>query len=213
MISHKHECIFIHIPKCGGTSLEQVIWPKPRQESDLWMGFVDKYHNRHQSGGLQHLFARHILQEVGEQVFNRYFKFSIVRNPWDKAVSQFSYMKKREDLREFIDLKVTDSFKTYLEKIKRKAHVQWEEQYKFVLDDRGERMVDFLGRFETLQRDAGSILERLGIRSELPHANPTAHDHYSTCYDAEAMEMVADFYADDIRLFKYSFETQQEASK
>ena len=43
MISHKHKCIFVHIPKTGGSSMENLIWPKwNRSESDLWLGFVEK---------------------------------------------------------------------------------------------------------------------------------------------------------------------------
>jgi hypothetical protein len=210
MISHKYQCIFVHIPRCGGTSLEHIIWPGPRRESDLWMGFVDKYHNKYQTGGLQHLFARQILQEVGEQVFRKYFKFSFVRNPWDKAISQFSYIKRRDDLRDYIGLSENDSFKTYLGKIRTKPHVQWEKQYEFILDDQGELLIDFLGKFEHITRDVEYVFGRLDIHTSLPHVNATTHAHYSTYYDMESMEMVAELYADDIKLFDYSFENQKE---
>ena len=131
MISHRHKCIFVHIPKCGGTSLENVIWPEPRSPSDLWMGFISKFHNKYQTGGLQHLLAIQIREEVGSDIFNQYFKFTIVRNPWDKAVSQFFYMRQRPDLREYLEMKENDPFKTYLQLTGKKLHVQWEKQYKF----------------------------------------------------------------------------------
>ena len=89
MISNKHKCIFIHIPKCGGASVEDVLFKpiKERTTKDLWM-FPSKY----QTGGLQHLMASHIIEEVGEDIFKEYFKFSFVRNPWDKMVSQFNFL-------------------------------------------------------------------------------------------------------------------------
>jgi hypothetical protein len=206
MISHKHKCIFVHIPKCGGTSLENVIWPMPRKESDLWMGFISAYHNRYQTGGLQHLFATHILQEVGKDIFEAYFKFTIVRNPWDKAVSQYFYMKKRNDLREFIGMKENDSFKTYLELIRKKIHVQWEPQYKFFTDERGDNLVNFTGRLENIVTDAQIIFSRLGVTAAVSQSNATRHEHYSHYYDEESKEIVAEMYGEDIRMLKYSFQ-------
>src|SRR5207248_1758913 len=51
VISDRYGCIFVHIPKCGGSSIEAVLWPGSRTVAELWMGFVDEFHNRHQTGG------------------------------------------------------------------------------------------------------------------------------------------------------------------
>jgi hypothetical protein len=206
MISHKHKCIFIHIPRCGGSSIEDIIWPKRRTVAELWMGFTSRYHNKYQTGGLQHLFGKHIEIEVGHKLFAEYFKFSFIRNPWDRAVSQFHFMKKRPDLREFIGLSLSDSFKKYLDLIHEKTHVQWEQQHKFILDAQGKPIVDFLGRFENYKQDVKFVLRKLGLnRKTIPHSNPTDHRPYYEYYDNEAVEMVHSLYERDIALFGYTF--------
>jgi hypothetical protein len=206
MISHKYKCIFIHIPRCGGSSIEDIIWPGKRKTEDLWMGFVSKYHNKYQTGGLQHLFGKHVEIEVGHKIFSEYFKFSFVRNPWDRAVSQFHFMKRRPDLREFIGLRLDDPFRKYLDLIRKKRHVQWEEQHKFIMNDHGEFLVDFQGRFENYKQDVGFVLEKLGLSGKaVPHVNRTPHSAYQEYYDEESMEIVRLLYKRDIALFGYSF--------
>jgi len=206
MISNNYKCIFVHIPKSGGSSIEDILWPGERKESDLWMGFISKYENKYQTGGLQHLCAGQIRNEVGRSIFNEYFKFSFVRNPWGKAVSQFSYMKKRDDLREYIGMKKNDTFKKYLELIQNKSHVQWSPQHKFITDSNGQCLVDYIGRFESFERDVLNIMERLGLFvQKIPHMNKSDHRPYFEHYDHESVEIVRDFYRDDIEMFNYRF--------
>ena len=104
MIHHTHRCIFVHIPKTAGSSIENAIWGDDwtqRTKSQLWMGAVRPGYNKYQSGGLQHLLATQIKQEVGSAVFDDYYKFSFTRNPWDKVVSQFLHLKTRRDIQQY----------------------------------------------------------------------------------------------------------------
>jgi len=177
------------------------------------MGFISKYHNKYQTGGLQHLQASQIMLEVGEELFHSYFKFAIVRNPWDKTVSQFEYMNKREDLRDFISMKENDSFKKYLSLIQKTPHVQWESQHKFILDENNRSLVDFIGKFESFEDDVYTILDKLkigrkifGLRlKKIPHTNKSSRSHYRDYYDAESKEIVEKLYKKDIDQFKYTF--------
>ena len=206
MISRPYRCIFVHIPKTGGTSIENLIWPGPRTTAELWMGFIDKFHNKYQTGGLQHLLATQIRAEVGSEIFARYYKFSIVRNPWDKTVSQFSSMETREDLRDFIGMKKGDSFKKYIELIAKTRHVQWEPQVNFLRDANGESLVDYVGRFETFTESVLHVLNTIGISARsIPHENASRRGPYHQYYDPESIEMVANLYAQDIDTFGYEF--------
>ena len=205
MISHRYRCIFVHIPKCGGTSIEDVIWPGQRSEADLWMGFTSRFENRYQTGGLQHLLARHIRDAVGSEVFDAYFRFTVVRNPYDRIVSQYASMRRRPDLREFIGMDEHAEFKRYLELIAKKTHVQWMPQTAFLQDEEGNQIVSEIGRFERLADYSRELFARLGIQTVLPHANASSRQPLEAYYDDEARAMVASLYSGDLRALGYSF--------
>ena len=211
MISHDKKCIFIHIPKCGGTSIEDVIWPKERgrTEKDLWMGFVSRFENKYQTGGLQHLLAWQVRDEVGLDIFGAYYKFAFVRNPWDRIVSQFAYMQQRPDLMDYLGMTSETEFKSYLELIRLKEHVQWTPQVRFLLDLDGSLLVDRIGRLETFKEDCMQIFASLGLRSgQLPgHAKRSKRQSLRHYYaDRESIDMVADIFAEDIDLLGYKFD-------
>lgn len=212
MISYDKRCIFIHIPKCGGTSIENIIWPnlEDRSEENLWMGFVSKYHNKYQTGGLQHLLAVQVMEEVGMDIFNSFYKFAIVRNPWDRIVSQFAYMQVRPDLMDFLGMSPDTEFKSYLDLIQTKQHVQWMQQTHFILDRNRKLLVDKVGRMETFQSDSTEILNKVGFANdqfEIKHTNKSKRKEIDFYYsDAESVQMVRDIYADDIEFFGYEFD-------
>ena len=203
MISHAHRCIFVHVPRCGGTSIESVLWPGPRTETDLWMGFVSPLHNTYQTGGLQHLLAEQIRREVGSETFDAYHKFAIVRNPWDKAVSQYRHMQRRPDLRAFVGMRADDGFRTYLRLIARTPHVQWRPQHAFVCGEDGTLLVDELGRFETFERDVARIFRRFGFDAEVPHLNASDRGPLGRYYDEETLALVGELYREDVERFSY----------
>ena len=210
MISHDKKCIFIHIPKCGGTSIEDVIWPKDqgRTENDLWMGFVNRFENKYQTGGLQHLLARQVREEVGPDVFSDYYKFAFVRNPWDRIVSQFAYMQQRPDLMDYLGMTAETEFKAYLDLIRLKEHVQWMSQVRFLLDQDGSVLVDRIGRLESFNEDCAQIFAALGLTlDQLPgHANRSKRHSFRYYYsDRESIDMVADLFAEDVDYLGYEF--------
>ena len=186
-----------------------MIWPSPERRSvdDLWMGFVDKYHNKYQTGGLQHLLAKQIRTEVGSVTFDSYFRFSIVRNPWDRVISQFTFMARRPDLCAFIGMQPNAPLKQYLQLIGKRRHVQWDHQVRFLYDDDGNCLVNLVGRFEAFESSIQSIMSRLGMKAgPVRHDNPGMRGPYQSYYDAEAREMVSTLYAEDIQTFGYTFE-------
>ena len=210
MISYEKQCIFVHIPKTGGTSVENAIWGRDldcRTERDLWMGAVRPGYNKYQTGGLQHLLASQISQEVGSDVFDRFFKFSFVRNPWSKTVSQFCYARTRKDLMKFIGMSRWTSFRRYLDLIQETEHVQSYEQWRFIVDSEGNRLVDFVGRFEEIDADFAKVAGRIGMSgTALPHDRRRKHKKdFRTYYNSTTVDKVAEIYCRDIEMFDYRY--------
>ena len=82
-------------------------------------------------------------------------------------------------------------------------------QKSFLVDKSGKFRVDFIGRFENLQKDFQTICAKLKIeKQELPHRQKTNHLSYQKYYDEETKQLVADIWAEDIEAFNYSFEKE-----
>lgn len=216
-ISHRHQAIFVHIPKTGGTSIEAAlgmhgsrqdigIVPYPNQEID----------REHLYGrGLQHLTVEGLQAELGDEaMFRTYFKFSIVRNPWDRLVSTGAWSGRKWATGRPLERDEFDAFVRQVHAAFRAGfpssaaevpvrHVI--PQSRFVLDAAGRTAVDFLGRFETLPQDWRTIRERLGCDVELPTRMGSRHRPYREYYDDETRELVAEMYASDIEAFGYRF--------
>jgi hypothetical protein len=208
MLSRELGCLFVHIPKNGGTSIEDAIWGdrKFRTAEQFWK---NPALNKHQREGLQHLTAPQLRLEIGHEAFADLFKFSFIRNPWDRAVSQYAYTKKsRPDLRRILGLTRFMSFRSYLTAVQRAAdHPQWRPQHLFIEDQAGELLVDYVGRFERIAEDFAVIAARIGLTgTPLPHSNRSARKaDYRDYYTAHTRSMVSSIYEADIERFKYLF--------
>lgn len=215
MIVHKHKIIFIHIPKTAGSSIEKFfginkISHKWDKSDRLYLKGWDPEHKLH----LQHAKACDLLSKklIVENVWNEYFKFAFVRNPWDRAYSDYLWMQG--------DRKVEGSFEDYIlkkgvfekhltnldSKHTRGDHVM--PQYEFICDDKGNCLVDFVGKFENLEADFKKACSIASIEYRaLPHEKKslvTKRD-YHDFYDQKKKDLVAEVYAKDIELFNYQF--------
>ncbi|MBR0552113.1 sulfotransferase family 2 domain-containing protein [Stakelama marina] len=211
MICRKRKIIFVHIPKCGGTSVEDCIWTgdkSKRTEQDLWMGvkypFWKPTRNKYQTGGLQHLTAQQIRQEIGHDLFCGCFRFAVVREPLARIVSQYKYMKRRHDLRKLIKMNENDSFSHYLDLISKKSHVQWKPQADFILDRDGSMLVDRVYRLEDISTDMSDLSRNVGLDFErLPKHNTTADMEPPVITNADREE-VAMMFRKDYEILDYA---------
>ena len=180
MISDKHKCIFIHINKTGGTSISQALGG---------------------GRGGKHASAMRLRKRFPEK-FEDYFKFTFVRNPWDKLLSQYFFrVKDKVRLRALGRSEV--SFKEFVKKPFPGPH--W-GQLDILSDKNGTILVDFIGRFENLQDDFNVVCDMLEKPpKKLPHVFGTQHKPYWEYYDEESRMFIAKKYKKDIEYFGYKF--------
>ncbi len=231
IVSHKHRFIFLKTKKTAGTAVEaalsllcgpdDVITPY-REESEqdrqglapqnyridhplkpkrsLWrrvMRRPERYY--HPSVGFyEHMPAALVRAYVGEEVWQSYYKFAFERNPWDRQVSWYLYKTKSK--------RVRPSFAQFM-KSRRRAFV---DNYSIYTID-GELAVNQLGTYERLQDNFNHAMEVIGIERPvtLPAVNVTPDKDegrdYRSYYTPELRDLVAEWYAPEIKLIGYAF--------
>jgi len=205
MVNKTKKFVFIHVPKCGGSSI---------QECSYFKGW----------SGNSHLTLEDYHRSILHPYSYKYY--SIVRNPWSRILSVYTYWKQMKPSHknyvwdQAVCRKIQDSnmsFKEFLIKVSdsqshfRKTHEPNVEmphvktQYSF-LSINGKLKMDFVGKMESLQQDFDFICKSIGIpRQDLPHVNKSDHGHYSEYYDDETKDIVSKVYRDDIKYFNYKF--------
>ncbi|MBM9514826.1 sulfotransferase family protein [Desulfogranum marinum] len=233
MVSHFHKCIFIHIPKTAGTSLWGIVNASQDNNKTDQLLLSFKPDDYKFDPPPPHLRASDYIKydRVPKELFDSYFKFAFVRNPWDRLVSEYRY---RMHAHEY-------SFKEFL--FEHFPKPSWNDeychvipQYDFLHDEKGNLLVDFVGRFETLQEDFFYVCEKLNIKKRvLLHRNKSTSifnrrdnrpmkmlrstrdklsinyrrntfKKFTDYYDAESIDFVAKIYKKDIETFGYKFE-------
>ena len=149
-----------------------------------------------------HLTAAAIRELLTPELFDRYFSFAFVRNPWDWQVSLYHYALRTPRHHQHELTKSFESFDRYLDwRVTEDLHTQKER----LSDSNGNILVDFVGKVENIRADFGKICDRLGIECHLPHVNRTVHKPYTEYYDSSSQAMIQEYFADDIKMFDYSF--------
>lgn len=210
---NNNNIIFVHIPKTGGGSLENILLRNKFKEEDI----QEERKNIHsyKRKWTQHSCIKDIIERYSIQNAHHYFKFAFVRNPWDRIVSEYMYVKNhggcacRGNIR-----KMPKNFEEYIMnnfKCSWREHVS--DQYSFIHNSSGEKMVDFVGRFENYQEDVDKVMSRIGIRNyELPNINQTRNlkqriiKPYWLYYNNNTRKIVEQKYKRDIEAFNYEFE-------
>ena len=188
--------LFVHIPKTAGIAIGHAVY------------------GRHT--GNHTTFAEYQLAFSKSECAS-FFSFTFVRNPWDRLLSAYTFMKAggRNDGDRAWSEKHLSSFLSFNEFVQKwvthdNVHkgIHFKPQFEFItLPGSDQIRVDFVGRYEQLQEDWENLSRHLKTKGELKPINQTAGKtrDYRDMYTTETKEIVANVYAKDIALFGYTF--------
>jgi len=202
--NNTHNILFIHIPKSAGTSVLKMFNMSEKEGHISW----EKYKN------------------LDENIYQNAYKFAIVRNPWDKFVSCYEYVKMDKSYWHSIDgesiygkhpdYDLTNKYDNFNDFVKflseiKEPHlplksVNWSYQYQWVCDNGIGVKIDTLYRFEHMDYMINDLNEKFNFQFELPHINKSNNKDYRKYYNDNSIEFVNKIYKRDIELFNYKFD-------
>ncbi|MCL7945691.1 sulfotransferase family 2 domain-containing protein [Marinobacter sp. ATCH36] len=195
----KYQCIYIHIPKSAGTSILTALQNgRPHRDH----ANIKDYYRRDPARS------------------EDYFKFSFVRNPYDRIASVFFYLQRggnggSNDLEIKYDMlnrgiyNVNDFVNKFLDEEACLQYVLLRTQYSFFVDDKGEFKMDFVGKYENLEHDFLYVADKIGLPiRKLPKLNmsdnqPLPHMGYIHHFNDISLRKINALYLDDFEKFGY----------
>ena len=202
-ISHKHDFVFIHVPKTAGSSIHVAL-------KDFYglKGIL----REDPPPPIHHMGAKDLL--INHPECAPYFKFAFVRNPYERLLSgysEFTQMASNNGGRanyslDIFKYKDFSHFCAALERSEWIRDVHFSPQHEFLYDG-DECLVDFVGKYENLQNDLSHICKTVGIHnidmSMLPRHRQTKHVHWAAYYLPKTKRAIKECYARDFELFGY----------
>jgi len=204
LISHSHKFIFIHVYKVAGSSIGDALrefahFPSKVNKAKSFLGLAPKIFCNDFPG---HIKANELKEKIPAKIFDNYFKFAFVRNPWDWQVSLYHFALQTPRHHQHKLIKNMQSFDEYIEwRVAKDLRLQKEFLY-----DNEKLLVDVVGKMESIESDFLEICQKVGLPPiHLPKKNPSKHKHYTEYYTEHTRQLVAEAFEEDINTFRYEF--------
>lgn len=214
IISLRHRYVFVHIPKTGGTSLSLALEAKVGKD-DILIGDTPKAVKRRgrvaKVNAAGRLWKHSKLADVDgvlpRETLSDYTVFAVTRNPWDRFVSYYHWLREQSFNHALVKLAKAVDFQTFLGNPAVQKSIQGDQTRDYLSDVFGEYRGDLVLQLEQLEQDLVRLEALLGIKlGNIPHTNTSQRPKgYRAFYTDESAGVIARAYADDIKLFGYSF--------
>lgn len=206
--------LFIHIPKTGGTSLALALEEKAAK-NDIMAGDTPKAIKRRRrlkdlpaKGRLwKHSTLADLEGWLTPEALDDLHIFTIVRNPWDRLVSYYHWLREQSFEHTAVSLAQSLEFSAFLAHRHTQASLMAAPYASYVTDAAGAERCDRFLRLEHFEEDVTALGEALSLKLTVPHVNRSSRDaDYRAFYrDADA-ELAARLLQPDIERFGYVFD-------
>ena len=202
IICDKNKFVFIHIPKNSGTVMTEEL-QKTYKDTQLLM-HCERY-GINIGIDKMHLYYDVIYEFISKNVLDNYFKFCIIRNPYNKLYSAWNFIKERHgysDVNDFIKYKLNEEFIYGKEIIPGDARVHYRPQFTFVYNNENNKFADFIIRYENLNEDISKMNEKYGLNVPL-YDDGNSQKSYINLLNKESILKINSLYKKDFELFNY----------
>ncbi|WP_158968720.1 sulfotransferase family 2 domain-containing protein [Chachezhania sediminis] len=206
--------VFVHIPKTAGTAMALALEARAMKD-DILVGDTPKARRRKRRlKGLAttgRLWKHSRLSDIGGLLkpgeLERLFAFTLVRNPWDRTVSYYHWLKGQTFTHEAVRLAQQLDFEAFVLHPHTRATLAGSPAVAYMRRIDGSEQCAAYIRIEHLEEDAAPLWAHLGFRLDLPRANASdRHADYRAYYSDAAAAAIASACATDIARFGYTFD-------
>ncbi len=215
IISRGRRYIFVHIPKTGGTAFSQAL-EAGALDDDILIGDTPKARARagHIKGlkSAGRLWKNSTLQDIEGLLtaaeIESFFTVTLVRNPWDRLVSLYHWLRLQRFAHSMVSIAKTHSFSGFLNHKTTRSLVFASPYGRAMTQPNGIEHADLFIRIEAFAEDVRPFEAHLGYRlPPLPRLNTSDRTaDWRPYYCADDATLVAMICGQDIARFGYRFD-------
>lgn len=208
LISYTKKFIFIHNYKVGGTSIttafESFGKTTPSHRINRFLDNYTLFRGYKTFNG--HITASELKQEIPTFIFNNFFKFGFVRNPYDWQLSLYNYGRENIRLKEHAIYKSFENFDQYIDW---RADNLKKRQKDFFFDSENKSLMNHIGKIENFDKEIEYINNKLGLSVVIPKLNKSANSEKKLADKIQelskySIQRINELYHEDFKLFGYN---------